>query len=1037
MSSPSILKKVGDKASDVVKTAKELPPGDSEDQGIKEYQKQANALAAPVATAEPPVEPGPPELVNPLARYGSRQGEHRYTVDENGNLTPIVVPQEPAVAGAAHSAPTEAAAPRSGMKPIIPQSLSQPMPVYDKGGDVRTTGGTHVINWNKAPSEPADTSKLPTEKEGSPDWKADQLAHGNPSTPEYKRAYDSSRVETLERPSSDQSSVGHFRLAHPEQFRPVAPGMPKINMEEDHSMGAPVYDNGGDVKIPEDHKMTVKAEPLKPEDYLSRYGSEAAVANRPDASKPTAEMKPMPLYDDGGEVDVNDGKHQAAILQEGEQVLKPDEAAQYRKEHPEKTQGAPVGYPGMVLPNEKGVKPEWDSEHKAEDKVYPGGARMNIDNAAIGEGDQDAKTFPTAIPTEATAKMPLKPHSQVIEEQAKAKAAEQVNNPNPAGQPSTANTSAETLPEGVAKPELLKNELQEKPKPTYGDELRDQWLKKMGANNPIAAESTETQVQPKEEAQPSGMKPIVQPEDHQEKAGGPLVGGAPSTDSKDTQRDFAQMKYKAQLADYDKQYQSLLDQAAKTNDPALREQAARVKEAKLEYQKANPWGSQSNHPGVLGKIGHVAEMVASRAPGLAPIMATMPQSEIGMGEQREAARGQVKEAAAETTARDAAEAKEKKASDDKYTLKEVVDTRPDSPTKGQTIYAGVNNTDPTDVRYTPLNAAPKSVAAGGDKAAFEKTLAKTGNPDVADAPKQREAIDGAHASGRISDEEYAQANAYLGATANAPSTQASAEERKEQTKAAKAYYTYTTTDENGKKTTHVTTGNKLDELPEDAQLLPVKDISALMGEARSMNAVQDSMNELHKDLHDHPEVFDNGKARAVVQAATNDMNIQFGALVAGTGGSVSIPKFVTDMINTGVQNNALDDKTARAVKNYIADYKAMKDKAMVIQMAMQNGKMGRGGQQAFASIVNQVPGGTTADNVSALRQMAAIQRVLSGLNSKYPEEYADYKKTEPYALEEAAPEGTAAAEVKPKSAAKSATKPTTGYSANNPFAPKK
>jgi len=42
---------------------------------------------------------------------------------------------------------------------------------------------------------------------------------------------------------------------------------------------------------------------------------------------------PAPVYDDGGEVDVNDGKHQTAILKDGERVLTPEENEQYKREH--------------------------------------------------------------------------------------------------------------------------------------------------------------------------------------------------------------------------------------------------------------------------------------------------------------------------------------------------------------------------------------------------------------------------------------------------------------------------------------------------------------------------------------------------------------------------------------------------------------------------------------------------------------------------------------------------------------------------------
>lgn len=146
-----------------------------------------------------------------------------------------------------------------------------------------------------------------------------------------------------------------------------------------------------------------------------------------------------------------------------------------------------------------------------------------------------------------------------------------------------------------------------------------------------------------------GLRSILTPEQlaSSSDANAPLI----NAEEKKPAPAMGKEAFNTKVKEYDQQYQSLLDQAAKTNDPALREQAARVKEAKLEYMTAHPWGAQeSAHPGILGKLGHVAEIIASRAPGFAPIMATMPQSEVGMGAQREAAREQVKEASAENTA---------------------------------------------------------------------------------------------------------------------------------------------------------------------------------------------------------------------------------------------------------------------------------------------------------------------------------------------------------------------------------------------------
>jgi len=75
----------------------------------------------------------------------------------------------------------------------------------------------------------------------------------------------------------------------------------------------------------------------------------------------------------------------------------------------------------------------------------------------------------------------------------------------------------------------------------------------------------------------------------------------------------APMSRKDKLADYDKQIQDALDKAAKTNDPAYQEQADRLKLAKLEYAKSTHLGTPENHPGILGKLGHIAAGIGNIA----------------------------------------------------------------------------------------------------------------------------------------------------------------------------------------------------------------------------------------------------------------------------------------------------------------------------------------------------------------------------------------------------------------------------------------
>jgi hypothetical protein len=414
------------------------------------------------------------------------------------------------------------------------------------------------------------------------------------------------------------------------------------------------------------------------------------------------------------------------------------------------------------------------------------------------------------------------------------------------------------------------------------------------------------------------------------------------------------MDHKAKLKQYDQQIQSALDEGT----PEGQEKADRLQLAKQNFEKNTPWGSETNHPGILGKLGHIGENIASHLPIVGNVMRSIPGTTANRAIEHNQTLGQMDKDTALATQRAAEENKPEKQGIAPATATQIADYQQRITNSGLTGKA----------LETYKNAPAGSTVAELDKRFDEATKLRGMNQKDADTQvAEQDRKDRAQVA-------------------------ADNREQNRTDKLAKAYYTYT--DKDG---THVTTGDKLDDLPEDAQLLPVKDLSGLLGEGRAMNAVQDSLNGLHKDLDEHPEVFDNAAARAIVQTTTEQMNrVAATMLIAGTGGAVPLPSGLGDMINTALQNNTLDAKTSKAVKDYIADYKAAKDKALTIQMQMQNGKMGRGGQQAFESIVNQFPGGSTPDSATALRQMAALQKTASTLTSKYPEQYADYTKVKPY-----------------------------------------
>jgi hypothetical protein len=190
--------------------------------------------------------------------------------------------------------------------------------------------------------------------------------------------------------------------------------------------------------------------------------------------------------------------------------------------------------------------------------------------------------------------------------------------------------------------------------------------------------------------------------------------------------------------------------------------------------------------------------------------------------------------------------------------------------------------------------------------------------------------------------------------------------------------------------------DKGDKVPEGAESTKVKDPEMFMREAEAGNIVQESMNRIWKDVDEHPEIFDNVAARSILATTLDQVDrTSAGLLIAGTGGSIPLPSGLGDMINTALQNKALDKPTSDALKQYIADYKAMKDKAIVQQMEMQGGKIGRGSQQAFKAITK-----------TARRQMDNLQQTQTDLMGKYPDSHANYTKAKPYAPKAGGAEGT-------------------------------
>lgn len=328
----------------------------------------------------------------------------------------------------------------------------------------------------------------------------------------------------------------------------------------------PIYDDGGDVRVegakrvnpeenkelPADHLMTVNAGPAKIGDYEPRYSEEAAVAGRPGIAKPT-----LPIYDEGGDVDINDGKHQMAVLQDGEKVLTPEEAAAYDKEQ----QGAPADFGGRVIPNPDDVKVHDDSEREPKELETPEGDTSNPAKADLGQEGMHEMSAKTDLSGQKPKLDPTSPAAKILQQD---------------------------KVDAVKKGDLV------------------------------------------------GLGKAVLGENHLATPLGNAMPSNPEQPATTTPAVKSPMDHKATIADYNQKIQQALDKAAQTNDPAFQEQADRLKLAKAEYEKNTPWGSPTNHPGVLGKVGHVLGRIGNIAGDvLAPgVTSLIPGTDLNKGAQR-------------------------------------------------------------------------------------------------------------------------------------------------------------------------------------------------------------------------------------------------------------------------------------------------------------------------------------------------------------------------------------------------------------------
>jgi len=538
----------------------------------------------------------------------------------------------------------------------------------------------------------------------------------------------------------------------------------------------PVYDMGGDVPQTSLDQVRAKVGDVDPVDDgqkekkplkqfvqglkpMGDISTGAQVSPTGPAQTTTmdsteTQIAPAVLHDDGGEtvdadnVNVNDGKHQVAVLKEGEKVLTPEQAEVYDKEQAKKTVENPGAQTEDAHPtDETAIQPQ----APAPDKPLP--TASHEERVAIKKDQQDA----LGMGVSGLTKLGL---ANIHAKQLGLNPVAVGDEATPAGFDVNQMTAPKGLNQGAQAPGL----------PKMADAV--------GPTQPAA--------------------PAVQPD------------------------------FKTQLAQLKQDHSAAL--AERT--PEGKVKADYIQAQINDLQKNNPWGSAENRPGFMGKLGHVASKIGNIAGDtfIPKIMVNIPGTDLNKQAQERGLQ--------EQTAQDVATAEKanKPAGMPGYHQVTGGAVDPKHPELGPQV-AFENEKNPADIVYQgPIT--PKTVG-GGDKAAFQKTLAKIGTSDVADPQKQQAAIEKAHTDGKITDEEYSNAQAYLGSTANAPATQASASEAKEEAKyKGKTFYH---DDANGR---HGYTYSELKAQglkPEDAEMVNE-------GTAEKDRVKNDSYEQIHKSF---------------------------------------------------------------------------------------------------------------------------------------------------------------------------------------------
>lgn len=426
--------------------------------------------------------------------------------------------------------------------------------------------------------------------------------------------------------------------------------------------------------------------------------------------------------------------------------------------------------------------------------------------------------------------------------------------------------------------------------------------------------------------------------------------------------------------------------------------AARVELERLQDEKANPWGSPENHPGRLGKIGHVLGRVGNIAGDIvAPgTMQLIPGTDLNRQAQERGATEQLGKA--ETQERANTEAKSKETlegaqASEANARAENLKNPPEEwvvvpNVQGPNGEAVEQEKKSGQMRYADAGTVRPKPTQEQNKLDFQDIVSKVDKAGLPTGPAQLDkSLDQALKNGAITQAEHSKAKSYQSAnptpgtnlTVHLAGAEGTQDIKDRRTKAL-------VDDGNG--------GTKMSTVAEakssGADYVPLKDEQSVITTGHLYNQIRRSVDRLAEPRL--LKIFDDPDARAIVATATSDHEAQqFGAVIPGIGGlMIPVPGGTGKFIDSVLQNYKGANKAE--LQEYLANFWEAREASMNMMRLQTEGKAGARSQLQMSAVVQQLPGGATPNSKMAALQLRNMFANLDDYGRGVPDKLPGYEK---------------------------------------------